>query len=137
MRFELLDISGDIGLRVYGSNIEEAFVNAGIGMFSLITDIARIEPKNEIVLNISADSLESLLINYLNELIFQFDAYGFTGTKIEVSELTDYVIKAKVFGEKFDPSKHTQGLLVKAATYHNLSIKKEGGTFIIDVIFDI
>lgn len=137
MDFEVLDISGDIGLRVYGSSIEEAFVNAGIGMFSLITDIARIEPKNEIELDITEDSAESLFINYLNELIFQFDAYGFTGSRIEIKELTDRRIKAKIFGEQFDPLRHSRGLLIKAATYHNLSIKKEDGRFIIDVIFDI
>lgn len=137
MPFEVLDISGDVGLRVCSSTIEEAFEQAGIGMFSLITDISMVEPKNETTLNITADSKESLLINYLNELIFQFDAYGYTGCKIKISDLTDSMLIAKVYGETFDPSKHTQGLLIKAATYHNLSIKKAEGVFIIDVIFDI
>lgn len=137
MGFEVLDISGDIGLRAYGSSMKDAFINAGIGMFSLITDLVKIDPKNDIVLNITADSTASLLINYLNELIFQFDAYGFIGCKIEIFELTDTVIVAKVSGEYFDPLKHSKGLLIKAATYHNLSIKKTDGTFALDVIFDI
>ncbi len=137
MGFEVLDISGDIGLRAYGSSMKDAFINAGIGMFSLITDLVKIDPKNDIVLNITADSTASLLINYLNELIFQFDAYGFIGCKIEIFELTDTVIMGKVSGEYFDPLKHSKGLLIKAATYHNLSIKKTDGTFALDVIFDI
>ncbi len=137
MDFEVIDISGDVGLRAYGSSIKEAFVNAGIGMFSLITDISRIEPKDEIILDITGDSFEFLLVNYLNELIFQFDAYGFTACKIEVLELTENIIKAKVMGENFDPSRHAQDLLIKAATYHNLKIEKVDGSFIVEVIFDI
>jgi SHS2 domain-containing protein len=137
MGFEVLDISGDIGLRACGSSIDEAFVNAGIGMFSLITDVTKIQLTSEVFLDITGDSTESLLVNYLNELIFQFDAYGFTGGKIEILEMSDNFVKAKVVGESFDSSKHSRGLLIKAATYHNLKIEKADGIFIIDVIFDI
>lgn len=137
MDFEVLDISGDIGLRAYGSTIQEAFINAGMGMYSFITDIDKVKPENEIVIDLSAGSMESMLVNYLNELIFQFDAYGFIGCRIEILEISDTHIKAKVSGEDFDPSKHRQGLLIKAATYHNLNIQKTGEVLSIDIIFDI
>jgi len=137
MRYEIIDISGDIGLRAYGKCLEEAFINAGIGMYSLITDINKVDCKTDIALNISADSLEGLLVNYLNELIFQFDAYDFTGRKIEITGFSDNRLTAKVYGENFDPLKHKQGLLIKAATYHNLKILKTGDIFSVDIIFDI
>lgn len=137
MNFEILDISGDIGLRAYGSSLIEAFTNAGLGMYSLITDIGKIDCKKDLVFEISSESFEGLLINYLNELIFHFDAYGFIGSKIVITELSDALLRAKVYGDNFDPMIHSKGLLIKAATYHNLNIQKTGDVFSIDVIFDI
>lgn len=137
MKFRVIDISGDVGLEAYGKSLEEAFTNMGMGMYSLLTDLERLEQKEVLKLKITADSLESLLVNYLNELIFHFDAYGFIGSKIEMDDFSQLHIDAKIYGDYFDPLKHTRGLLIKAATYHNLSINKLDDFYIITVIFDI
>lgn len=137
MSFKIIDISGDIGLCASGISLKEAFINAGLGMFSLVTDIAKIENKIYYEINISSESLEGLVVNYLNELIFYFDTYGFIGSKIEIEEFSDNHIKAKVRGDYFDPSLHTRGLLIKAATYHDLRIEKIDDLYKITVIFDI
>lgn len=149
MRFEILDISGDIGIKAYGTNCEEAFVNAGTGMYNLITDVEKIEEKQEIAIEIKSESLEGVLVNYLNELIFHFDAYGFIGKRIEVvgaelqtaslnlSKSPNFELKIKVYGEEFNPARHERRLLVKAATYHNLRVEKINGKWEIEVVFDI
>ncbi|MBA4348446.1 MAG: hypothetical protein C0415_00445 [Thermodesulfovibrio sp.] len=150
MTFEVLDISGDIGIKASGKTCEEAFVNAGMGMYSLITDIGKIKDEKRMEIEVKADSPESLLVRYLNELIFQFDAYGFIGRGIKILDLRLMIsnlkteisnqqssIKLKVFGEEFDSDRHEQGLLVKAATYHNIKIEKRNDECIIEVIFDI
>lgn len=41
--YEQIDISGDVGLRIRGSTLEELFANAAEGMFELITDIRTIQ----------------------------------------------------------------------------------------------
>ena len=41
-QFEILDISGDAGLRAFGRDLPELFVNAATGMYSLITDLQNI-----------------------------------------------------------------------------------------------
>jgi SHS2 domain-containing protein len=145
--FEILDISGDIGLRSFGETIQEAFVNAAIGMYGLITDTGKIEGKKSIVVSLGNDSLDSLLVAWLNELIFHFDAYGFIGKKIAITEsnlqpgrqagLNTYQLKAVLSGEEFDPERHESHLLIKAATYHQLRIEKSDDVWEIDVIFDI
>ncbi len=137
MNFEIIDISGDIGLRAYGSSLREAFINVGLGMYSLITNIEKIQCKQNIIVALSSESVESLLVNYLNELIFHFDAYGFIGCMIEIAEFSDKKINVKICGDYFDPDIHSRGLLIKAATYHNLKIDKEGDLFTTEVIFDI
>ncbi len=136
-RFKVLDISGDVGLKAFGKNIIEAFINASIGMYSLITNFDSIKEEKTIDVSIESFSLDGLLVSWLNELIFHFDAYGFIGKKIEIREFSDNKIVATVTGEEFDPGRHEGKLLIKAATYHKLRIEKVDDVWEIDVIFDI
>ena len=73
------------------------------------------------------------MVAWLNELVFHFDAYGFIGKKISITEsnlepgppetLKSYRLNAVLSGEEFDPERHESRLLIKAATYHRLRIK--------------
>jgi SHS2 domain-containing protein len=137
MNYEVIDIFGDAGIKAYGSNCAETWGNVGIGMYSLITDLEQIGETKTLEIDISSDSLESLLVKYLNELIFHFDTYNFIGKRIEVTEFSAAFIRAKVYGEEFDPRKHEQRLLLKAATYHNIRVDNSSGRCEVEVIFDI
>lgn len=136
-KFEVVDISGDAGIRAYGATLEDVFTNAAMGMYSLITDPEGIREIKETEVVAESRSLEELLVSWLNELIFHFDTYGFLGRKIRIETLENHKIVAKVSGENFDPERHERGLLVKAATYHQLSMEKKEGHWVAHVIFDI
>jgi SHS2 domain-containing protein len=135
--FEVIDISGDIGLKSYGKSLKEAFLNAALGMTSLITDLDAIEEKKTLTVSIESHSRDGLLVAWLNELIFHFDAYGFIGKKMQIEQLSDNKITATIYGEDFDPGRHEGKLLIKAATYHNLRVEKKDDIWEIEVIFDI
>ncbi len=135
--FEIIDISGDAGIRAYGKSVEELFANAAIGMYSLITNIGDIKEKREIPVDVKSQTMDGLLVAWLNELIFHFDAYGFIGKDIRIKTLWDNRIAATVSGEDFDPERHERRLLIKAATYHQLSIEKKDGFWVTNIIFDI
>lgn len=136
---QILDISGDIGIKATGKTLEEAFVNAALGMYSLITNIEEILENKSINVSTESDSLEGLLVSYLNELIFHFDTYGFIGKKlkIKINKNDSYNLKASITGEDFDPKRHERKLLIKAATYHKIRVEKINDTWEINVIFDI
>ena len=136
-RFELIDISGDAGIRAFGSDLSELFANAATGMYSLITDPEGVTPRKSIEIKTEGSSREGLLVSWLNELVFHFDTYGFMGKEIRIHELQDTLLRATVTGEDFDPEKHGRGLLIKAATYHKLKIEQKKGHWEADVIFDI
>ena len=145
-QFETLDISGDAGIRAFGDDLKELFINAAMGMYSLITNTETFRAEKKVAISVESGSLEGLLVSWLNELIFHFDAYGFIGKTIALSELTSredgaaakqFRITASVSGEEFDPKRHEGKLLVKAATYHKLSIRKTGGRWRTEIIFDI
>jgi len=137
MGFEVLDISGDVGLKVTGADLKELFADAGKGLYSLITDPQKIEEKKAVRVTLESHSLEGLLVSWLNELIFQFDTYGYIGKGVEIREIEGNSMDATVTGEDFEPGRHESRLLVKAATYHGLKIEKANGLYRADVIFDI
>jgi SHS2 domain-containing protein len=151
--FEVIDVSGDVGLKAYGGSLKNAFMNAAIGMYSLITDLEVVKEEKVIDVSVESDSIEGLLVSWLNELIFHFDAYGFIGKRITIAEFTPslnfpprgegqgggeaYRLKSSLSGEDFDRERHESRLLIKAATYHRLKVAKNNGEWEIDVIFDI
>ncbi|HCC68498.1 MAG TPA: archease [Nitrospiraceae bacterium] len=135
-KFETLDISGDVGLKVWAQELGELFENAALGMFELITNTDAVSEKEEKEIAIEASDNDSLLVRWLNELIFYFDTYGFIGKRFNVN-IEDKKLKAKVFGATFDPESNESRLLVKAATYHMLSLKKTDSLWEATVIFDI
>ena len=142
---EQLDISGDAGLRIWGENLEELLANAAEGLGELITDLSRIEETDIREVVLSNGRNEDLLVKWLNELIFLFDTYGFIGKRFDVSLsplLTKGVqegvtLKAIVSGGIYIPEVNESRLLVKAATYHGLSLKKYNSHWEAVVIFDI
>lgn len=146
-QFEILDISGDVGIRVFGKDLLELFANAATGMYSLITDLSSIKEDRSVLISLESHSTDGLFVSWLNELIFHFDTYGFIGKRVDVSELickTEepgnlhcYRIKASVSGEDFDAVRHQGNLLIKAATYHKLKIVQTEEGWEAEVIFDI
>lgn len=133
----MIDISGDAGIRAYGETLPDLFLNAAMGMYSLITDPADVREERNIALDLESHSPEGLLVSWLNELIFHFDTYGFVGKTIRIAALLGNTISARVSGEDFDPERHEKRLLIKAATYHRLSIEKKEGQWVAEIIFDI
>jgi SHS2 domain-containing protein len=144
--FETLDISGDAGIRAFGDDLRELFVSAAQGMYSLMADVSAVKETRAIGISLESVSLEGLLVSWLNELIFHFDAYGFIGKTMSISEFTAregngaekrFQLNASVSGDEFDPGRYEGKLLIKAATYHKLSIQKSGKQWRAEIIFDI
>jgi SHS2 domain-containing protein len=134
--FEILDHTADVGIIAYGTDLKQTFANAARGMFSIITELNTIRDTTRREVNISAADRESLLVEWLNELIYLFDTESFLGKRFEISELDNKHLAAAVFGEKVDRSRHRLKTGIKATTYHMLEIK-HNGSFQARVIFDI
>ncbi len=146
-RYETLDIPGDAGIRAFGSTLKELFVNAATGTYSLMTDVRPMAERETALVSVEGHSIEGLLVAWLNELVFRFDAYGFAGKSISIVSLSPgdrdaaeaeaFSLSATVAGETFDPRRHEGRLLIKAATYHNLKVENRDGVWTAEIIFDI
>jgi len=139
--FEFLEHTADIYIAAYGKNIAEAFENAARAMFETMTNISSISPESQEIVEVKGRDKKELLYNWLEELLIRFDIYGKLYSKFDVKEISNtpdgYILKAVIYGEPFNPSKHIQKVGVKAVTYHRMEIKEtsEGVTlkFILDI----
>ncbi len=135
--YELIDHTADVGVKAYGKSVSEAFENAAKAMFDIITDKSEIENTGQYNIELEAPDLEQLLVDWLSDLLFLNSAknlvFGFF--KIDLDE-KENKLSAKVFGEKFNLSKHKIGAEIKAVTYHMLEVKKKK-PFHVQVLFDI
>ena len=135
-KYEQVDISGDVGIKVWGQDLEELFKNAAIGMSELITDVSTVPESESREVHVDAESYEDLLVQWLNELVFLFDTYNYIGKSFSLS-IIDNKLKAEISGGTFNPSAYESRLLIKAATYHDLSLSKKDSHWEATVIFDI
>ena len=135
--FEFINHTADIGIIAYGNDIKQAFANAAMGLFSIIADLDSVRENLHRDIKLSAENQESLLVEWLNELIYLFDAEHLIFKRFEISQLTSDQLQARCFGEKVKPSRHKLKTGVKAATYHMLKIDKDNSSYKVQVIFDI
>jgi SHS2 domain-containing protein len=134
--FEILNHTADVGIIAYGADLSQAFANAARGLFSLITDLDGVEEVLHRDAELTATDEESLLVEWLNELIYQFDTEGIIFKRFDIIRLDSTRLKARSYGEKVNKSKHKLKIGVKAATYHMLKVDKGDGCRV-QVLFDI
>ena len=134
--FEIIDHTADVGIIAYGADISQAFANAAKALFSLITELDNVTEVLHRDIMVTASDQESLLVEWLNELIYLFDAEHILFKRFDIIELSNTQLKARNYGEKVDSSKHRLKIGVKAATYHMLKVGNGDGCQI-QVLFDI
>jgi len=134
--FEIVDHTADVGIVAYGADVNQAFANAARALFSLITELDDVEEILHRDIKLTAPDQETLLVKWLNELIWLFDTENIVFKRFDVTKLNDTQLKARSYGEKVDSSKHRLKTGVKAATYHMLKVDKGNGCRV-QVLFDI
>ncbi len=136
--FEILEHTADIGFRVRAGTLEELFEQAAFALASIALEPGGIEPRERYPMEAEGPDLESLLVNFLSEVLWLRDGrrlalFGFT-----VGPVADRPnVTALAFGEPFDPARHRAKLLVKGITWHQLRVEREGDGWVAQVFLDI
>ncbi len=131
--FEILEHPADIGFRAFGGNLAELFGNAALAMLSIADEPAAVSPRTEYPLRAEGGDYESLLVDWLSEVLFWFDARHVGFHRFEVTRIDPARLEATGFGE---PG-HAAKLIVKAVTWHQLRVEKTAGGWVAEVYLDI
>jgi riboflavin kinase/FMN adenylyltransferase len=132
-RFREIEHTADRALHVWGRELADLFVGAARGMYSLMADVEGLVATGWREVRLEALDRETLLVDWLNELLFftEMEALLFVGFQIEA--LDDTMLQARVGSIPGAVTRAT----IKAATFHNLElIRNEDGWFT-DLTFDV
>ncbi len=136
--YEAFEHTADIGLHAYGQTLPELFTNAAAGMESLMVAPAQIEARVSREVTAEGHDLVSLLVSWLNKLIFLFDTEYLLLKRFEISDFTSTHLRATVSGEPYDAARHDLSSAIKAVTWHEACVKESGAEgYKARVIFDI
>ena len=138
-RFKFVDITtADVAFVAYGKNLNELFSNAALAMFEVMINTKQIKPKIKKDVVAKGTDLQSLLFNWLNNLLVFVDAENLAFSKFDVNvDEKKLKLKAVCKGEKIDRKRHETRTNVKAATYHKMKIERGKSGWKAQVIIDI
>jgi SHS2 domain-containing protein len=142
-RFEEIPHTADWSFRAFGKDLRELFENAAFAIFALEGGTSRDlerdaqarEHANETarVVAVRAMDYESLLVNWLTELLWLQESHHETYQRFHIETLSPTALRAQVFGTPMT------GLdkIIKAVTYHNLEIKQTREGWQVVVVVDV
>ncbi len=136
--YKFLDHKSDQLVEVEAEGVPELFEESAKAFFDTIVDISKVEPKLEFEIELYETSIERLLYKFLNELLYLFDTKGAVFSKFEAQfDEENLKLDIKMWGEHFDPKKHTPKYEIKAITLHNFKVWKENGNWMARFLFDL
>jgi SHS2 domain-containing protein len=132
--FEYLPHIGEVTIRLRGSTVADILEQAALALTELVLP-SRPPPGPELVQEIVLDAPDraTLLIDWLNELLFLAERDRWLPCRIDVHDATQTHLRATVHG----PVLESAPSLVKAATWHGLRFEVEDGGFEAEVLLDI
>lgn len=136
--YEFFDHTADLGVIFYGRDPLDLFKNAALGLFDIMLEVEGDSEKVEAYkITVEGDDWEDLFVNWLGELIYLFYGRGLVLRKLWIDRIDKKIIEGIIYCEKFNPEYHRVKKEIKAATYHQLEVRREEDKWIGKVVFDI
>src|SRR5437763_15571192 len=135
--YEVFEHTADVGLNIFGSTLPELFIHGAEGMESLMVPPEQVRALVSREIAVEGHDLVSLLIAWLNELIFLFDTEYLLFREFEIETLTETHLKGRASGEPYDAQRHALSSAIKAVTWHEAAVEATSDGYKARIIFDI
>ncbi|MGD9144630.1 MAG: bifunctional riboflavin kinase/FAD synthetase [Anaerolineae bacterium] len=142
-RYQEVDHTADRALRVWGRGLPDLFVGAARGMYDLMADLDLLVSISWQTIRLEAWDQETLLVDWLNELLFhtEMDGLLFVDFRIESldapSQLGSGSSAASLVAHVGGVHAPATGADIKAATFHNLSLVQDESGWSTVITFDV
>lgn len=136
-RWEYFPHGADIGVRGIAPTLAGAFEQAALALTAIMTELETVPPSDVIEVACEAPDPELLLVDWLNDLIYETATRRMFFSRFEVS-LEGNRLTARAWGEAIDLARHPGGVEVKGATYTALSVHQEAsGAWVAQCVVDV
>jgi len=122
-KYEFLEHTADVTFKAYGRDLNELFENAAEALEDTVVIVDEVASGEILTIEMSSDSYENLLYDWLSELLITFEVERFAVKKYFVS-IVGFSLTADCLGERLDLNRRRLNAEVKAVTYHNLAVTK-------------
>lgn len=127
----------DIGIRGIGATEEEAFEQAALALTAVLAEPGTIASERMIEVECQAPDRETLLVDWLNALIYEMAVHSILFRRFEVHIEQDR-LHGKAWGEEIDIVRHQPAVEVKGATYTTLSVGRNAqGEWVAQCVVDV
>lgn len=143
MPYEFLEdlAIADVAFEATGKTVEELFESSALAVTNtMVKDLESVKQKVTKDIKVTADNVEMLLFNFLQEIIFYKDAELLLLNKFDIkiaNENKKWKLVAKTSGEKLNMKKHELLVDVKAVSLHNFKVEENKDGWKADVILDV
>lgn len=132
--FEILEHTADVGVRGWGETVEEAFIQATLGLLDIVGVWQPGSGEREHI-EVEAHDLGALLVDWLGEVLYLQDTRDVVVSGLEVSSVQEG--RARGWVELAPRPEEIEGTAVKAITYHQLEVTERQGRWVAQVFLDI
>jgi len=136
MNFEVLEHTADIGFRAWGSTFEEMLSSAAMALVAIAMEVDDIDPREPYPIAAQGEDRESLVVNWLNEVLYLVDGRLLALRRVEMKECSETAVSGVAWGEPHT-EKHRAKLIVKGVTYHQLKVEPTANGWFCEVYLDI
>ena len=137
MTYRLIDHTADFGIRVFGPDAGSLYEAAGRAMFDQICDPARLTGPDTRNLSVAGADWPDLMVNWLRELLFLWTGDEKVVTVIDIRQISETTVSARVAAERYAPNRHHILHEIKAVTYHQIDVTPVQDGWQAVVVFDI
>ncbi len=120
-RYEHFEHEADIGIRGFGSTLEEAFAQAALALTAVICDLRSVAPRECVQVTCHGENLDMLFVNWIDAIIFEMATRSMLFSRYTV-RLSALELAAELYGEPIDVARHQPAVEVKGATLTELDV---------------
>lgn len=129
----------DVAFEATGKTVDEMFESAALAVTkTMVRNLDDVKSKVKKKISVESDSVEMLLFNFLQEIVFYKDSKKLLFGKFDVKvDEKKFKVNCTAQGEELDMKKHDLIVDVKAVTLHQFGVEKTKSGWRSQVILDI
>lgn len=138
----MLDHTADVGFEVSKApTLEALFDEARRALLLTVFERPPAVGEEDVFVRLSAPDLETLLVRWINELVFliQDEEFVPTGADVRIQEAGEkgYSLEASLTGAPLDLEGHGWQGEIKSSTFHGLDVTRDDGGWRAQLILDV
>jgi SHS2 domain-containing protein len=136
-RFEIVEHTGDLAVRLWGQDPADLLRSGGIALFYLIAGGSPVRESVRRQVEARGADLEEMLVGWMNRLLQLHVLDRLLLSRFDPEPPSGGSVHGVVAGETIVPGRHRIHREIKGVTYHDVAVERRGDRWTARVILDV